>query len=125
MTEYTNITFEGDHIKAELRAHKSIDWARRFWPEVVKACDENSCYRVLGLSESLSVIPPMDGFDFVELFRELGIDTKYRIAWVEVNPEALETVQFVDNTMYNRGLPGRLFPTEAEAKAWLLGDEGF
>ena len=125
MTEYTTIKFEGDHVKAELRVHKSMDWARQFWPEVVKACDANSCYRVLGVSESLSVMPFFDGFDFVGLFRDLGIDTKYRIAWVELNPEALETVSFVDNAMYNRGLPGRLFPTEAEAKKWLLGEEGF
>jgi hypothetical protein len=125
MTGTMKITFEGDHIRAESRSAKSIEWSREFWPAVVEACVKNDCYKVLGISESLTIMPIMDGFDHVELFRELGINTKYRIAWVELNPDALKTVRFVDAALFNRLLPGRLFKTEEEAKKWLFGGRGY
>ena len=125
MTGTMKITFEGDHIRAESRSEKSIEWSRTFWSAVVEACLEVDCYKVLGISESLTIMPIMDGFDHVELFRELGINTKYRIAWVELNPDALKTVRFVDAALFNRLLPGRLFKTEEEAKKWLFGGRGY
>ena len=123
----TNIafSFEGDHIRATSSGDKSIEWAREFWSAVVEVCVENDCFQVLGISESHTTMPIMDGFDHVELFRELGINTKYRIAWVELNPEAVKTVKFVDAALFNRLLPGRVFATEEEAKKWLLSGKGY
>ena len=125
MNNMKKITFEGDHIRAESKAEKSIEWARDFWGAVVDACKKHDCYKVLGVSESLKVISISDGFDHVALFRELGINTKYRIAWVELNPEAVKTVKFVDAALFNRLLPGRLFPNEEEASKWLLRGKGY
>lgn len=125
MDETMTITFEGDHIRVESRSEKSIEWSRQLWTAVVEACEANDCYKVLGISESLTVMPIMDGFDHVALFRELGINTKYRIAWVELNPEALQTVRFVDAALFNRLLPGRLFMTEEKARTWLFGSKGY
>ena len=125
MAPTMTITFEVDHIRALSRGEKSIEWSRQFWAAVVESCTANDCYKVLGISESLTVIPIMDGFDHVALFRELGINTSYRIAWVELNPEAIKTVRFVDAALFNRMLPGRLFKTEDEAKTWLLSDKGY
>jgi hypothetical protein len=125
MTTTMTITFQGDHLRAESRGEKSIAWSRKLWGEVVDACAANDCYRVLGISESLTVMPILDGFDHVALFRELGINTTYRIAWVELNPDAIKTVRFVDAALFNRMLPGRLFKTEEEAKTWLLSDRGY
>lgn len=120
MADSTIITFEGDHIKALSRAHKSIEWATEFWSAVVEKCEAHDCYDVLGISESVTVMPILDGFDFIGLFRDLGIDEKYRIAWVELNAEAVEVVKFVETALFNRGLPGRVFPSEADARKWLL-----
>ena len=125
MTVRTTITFEGDHVRVESRAEKSIEWAREFWGAVVKECVANDCYKVLGISESITVMPIMDGFDIVALFRELGINTKYRIAWVELNPAAVKTVRFIDAALFNRLLPGRFFESEAEATDWLFAKKGY
>ena len=125
MTPNMKISFEGDHIRVESRDEKSIAWAREFWSAVVEACKANDCYQVLGISESITVMPIMDGFDHVALFKELGINTKYRIAWVEINPAAVKTVRFVDAALFNRLLPGRAFATEEEARTWLFGDKGY
>jgi len=123
VNEFTTITFEGDHIRAESRAEKSIEWAREFWPDVIETCRANDCYNILGISESISVMPVLDGYEHVNLFRDLGIDSKYRIAWVELNAAAHDTVSFVDTALFNRGLPGRLFSSEAEAREWLFQKE--
>jgi len=125
MTPNMTISFEGDHIRVESRGEKSIEWAREFWSAVVESCKANDCYQVLGISESITVMPIMDGFDHVELFKELGINTKYRIAWVEINPAAVKTVKFVDAALFNRLLPGRAFTTEEEARTWLFSDKGY
>jgi hypothetical protein len=125
MSATMTITFEGDHIRAESRAEKSIAWAREFWSAVVEACVENDCYKVLGISESLTVMPIMDAIEHVELFRELGISTRYRIAWVELNPDAIKTVRFVDAALFSRTLPGRLFKNEEDASKWLFSDRSY
>ena len=119
------ITIEADYVRIDSEGEKSIEWSREFWPAVVQACEENDCYKVLSLSRSTKVISIMEGFDHVGLFRELGINTKYRIAWVELNVHAIKTVRFVDAALFNRMLPGRVFETEEQAKAWLLGDSGY
>ena len=125
MSADLTITFEGDHIRAESRGVKTIAWAREFWSAIVEACEKYDCYKVLGISESTTVMPIMDGFDHVALFRELGINTKYRIAWVELNPEAVKTVRFVDAALFNRLLPGRAFETQEVARDWLFGTKGY
>ena len=119
------ITIEADYIRIDSEGEKSMEWAREIWPAVIKACEENDCYRVLSISRSTKVISIMEGFNYVGLFRELGINTKYRIAWVELNEHAIKTVRFIDAALFNRMLPGRLFETEEQAKAWLLGSSGY
>ena len=125
MNQTMTFTFEGDHIRAESRADKTIGTAREFFSAMVDACVANDCYRVLSISESVTAIPIMEGFDVVELFRELGINTKFRIAWVELNQDAVKTVRFVDAALFNRLLPGRVFENEEKAKQWLLEDRGY
>lgn len=125
MTNTMTITFEGNHVRADSRGTKSLAWSRQLFSAIVDACKANNCYLVLGVSESIKPISIMEGFEHIELFRELGINTKYRIAWVELNPAAVKTVRFVDAALFNRMLPGRLFQTEEEARAWLFGKRGY
>ena len=121
MAENYTIAYEGDHIRATTRAEKSIAWARKFWGDTVEACHQHSCYDVLGVSYSLTPMPFLDAYEHIQLFRDLGIDSKYRIAWVELNPQAVEIVRYVGDALFNRGLPGEVFSTEEAARAWLLG----
>ena len=122
-TETYTITFEGDHLRAEIEAEKSIAWAQQFWGDIVEACKKHNSYNVLGLSYSMTPMPFLDAYDHIQMFRELGIDSKYRIAYVELNPQAVEIVRYVSDAFFNRGIPARLFDTEDEARAWLFGDE--
>jgi hypothetical protein len=45
-----------------------------------------------------------------------------RIAYVDVNAES-DLMEFAENVAVNRGLPVRVFPTVADAEAWLLDSD--
>lgn len=123
MAENYTISFEGDHIRAFAEAEKNIDWSRRFWRDVVDACERHDCYDFLGVSNSLTPMPFLDAHEHIQLFRDLGIDSRFRIAWVELNPEAVNIAKYASDALFNRGLPGEVFDTEEEARAWLFGDD--
>ena len=114
-----NVTFEGDHIRVESYGERSIDYARALWTEISQLCREHDCYLVLGVSNAPGPMPVMDGYDHANLFRDLGITGKYKIAWAELNDEARKATRFVEDVLFNRGLPGKAFASEDEAREWL------
>jgi len=117
------ISFEGDHIKVLSDGDKNFEFATRLWSAVADACKEHDCFRVLGIADSTSPMPALEGYQHAELFRKLGITRNYRVAWVELNPDAKDATYFVETVLFNRGLPGRLFDSVAAATDWLLSDD--
>lgn len=116
------VTFQGDHIRIDSVAERSIDYARALWTEVAEMCKKHDCYFVLGVSNAPGPMPTIDGFEHAELFRELEIHGKYRIAFAELNDDARDATLFVETVLFNRGLPGRAFGTEEEARQWLFSE---
>jgi hypothetical protein len=122
MTKGFTVTFQGDHIRIDSVAERSFDYARALWTEVVEMCKKHDCYFVLGVSNAPGPMPTTDGYDHAELFQKLEIDEKYRIAFAELNDDARDATRFVETVMINRGLPGRAFCTEEEARQWLFSE---
>lgn len=116
------VTFEGDHVKIVSDGQHSIEYGRAIWTEITRVCKAHDCYDVLGVSHTPQPLPIVDGYEHAELFRELGIDSRYRIAWAEPGDEAKQATRFVEDVLVNRGLPGRVFVSEEKARAWLLND---
>lgn len=114
------ISFEGDHVLVQADGDKDYGYIERLWREVATACEQHDCFNVLGLAKTTTPIEAVDGYDLQSLYRQYGIDQRYRIAWVELNEDARSVLEFVETVLVNRGLPGRLFETEAEARAWLF-----
>ena len=117
------VTFEGDYVRVISNGEKDLEFATKVWSEVVRACESNDCYHVFGLANTTMPMEALDAYDHGRLFRDLGLDSTYRMAWVETNPEAVDIVAFVETVLFNRGLPGRLFDCESEALEWLLSDK--
>ncbi|MDJ0939376.1 MAG: hypothetical protein QNJ00_06400 [Woeseiaceae bacterium] len=122
MANNFSITFEGDHVKVISDGDKDLEYSTRLWTAVAATCDQNDCYRVLGIADTTSPLSIVEGYDHAELFRELGIVQNYRIAWVELNEEARSAPKFIETVLVNRGLPGRLFDSVIEAREWLMSD---
>ena len=118
------ITFEGEYVKVIANGFKDLDFATELWTGVVEVCRENNCLNVLGLSNTTRPLRTMEAYKHADLFRELGVDHNFRIAWVELNPEAVETIHFVETVLVNRGFTANVFEDELQARNWLLaGDE--
>ena len=115
------VTFEGDHIRVIADGDKDYHFLYRTWRDVAAACELHDCYNVLGIANTTTPVEAVEGFELTALFQEFNIDQRYRIAWVESDDDARDVAKFVETVMANRGLPGLVFETEAEAREWLLG----
>lgn len=92
----------------------------QMWKEIITACAENSSFSILGLSNMQQPIKLADAIDHQAIFLEAGVTIDHRIAWVQLNPEALEMTELAETVLLNRGLlNGRLFTDEFEARRWL------
>ena len=123
MENRLEVTFEGDHVLVLADGDKDYRYMDRMWHEVALKCEQHDCYNVLGLANTSTPVEAVDGYDLPAIFRDLGIGQHYRIAWVEMNEESRSVIEFIATVLANRGLPGRPFETEAEARQWLLGTD--
>ncbi len=122
MNQEMTISFEGDHVKVIADGEKNYEFSSKLWAKISNTCNENDCYRVLGIAKTTSPLNTDEGYDHAQLFEQLGITGDYRIAWVELNPKAFDAVYFVETVLVNRGYMARLFSDVDEAKEWLFVD---
>ena len=120
MLNKITVSFEGDHILVLTEGDKDYEYLEHLWSKVSRACEKHDCFNVLGIANTSTPIEAVEAYELPRIFRENNIDHRYRIAWVEQTPEAVDTVSFVASILSNRDLPGRQFESVAEAKAWLL-----
>jgi len=121
MRNKLEITFKGDHVLVIADGDKDYRFMERLWSETAAVCEQHACYNVLGIANTSTPVEAVEGYELAGIFRELNIGQNYRIAWVELDEDARDLVAFVQSVLANRGLPGLLFDTEAEARKWLLG----
>jgi hypothetical protein len=117
------IQCNGDYIEVASDGVKTIDYARRMFTEVKTTAESSGCFKVLGVSNSTRPFSIADAYDHAEMFRDVGIDNRYRIAWVEMNDQAKDTLAFIEDVLHNRGLPGRRFETVGDARRWLMSKD--
>ena len=78
--------------------------------------------RILGIA-NIDAPSSSDAYDHASVFAAAGVDSKYRIAWVELNPEAKESASLAEIVIRNRDLATpRTFGSEKKARNWLLED---
>jgi len=123
MSYEMSVVFTGDYVEARSIGEKSYQTAVALWNEIIKVCDKQNCYKVLGIGESSTGMPIMDAMQHEKLFRDFSITRKYKIAWVELNREAVGSIKFVETVLLNRGLlNGMVLSTVEEAQRWLLDE---
>lgn len=114
------ITFEENYIQACSNGKKSIEFATKLWTEITNACKKHECFNVLGIANTTAPVNTIDAVNHVELFQNLDITRKYRIAWVELNPEAADMAHLVERLLSSHKVTCRVFSDIAEAKKWLF-----
>lgn len=119
------VTFEGEYVFAQLSGQGSYQVSLQVWQEIAQVCQQHGCFNVLGVSEMNHSMTAIQAYEHKEILKEAGITSRYRIAWVEKNPDAREIVEFVETVLTNRGMfVGRVFLETADAEQWLLESPG-
>jgi hypothetical protein len=99
------------------------DGIRQLWAAIVEACDSYDCYNILGVSDLDMPFSVSDAFDHHEIFNEVGVGPRHRIAWVNKNSTSDDILEFTETVLLNRGqLNGGLFPSIDGAKQWLRNE---
>jgi len=94
----------------------------QMWEDIVAASAEHQCLSILGLTNMERPLKLADAIDHQAIFLEAGVTIDHRIAWVQLNPDALRMTEVAETILLNRGLlNGRLFTDEFEARRWLAG----
>lgn len=119
------ITFKGKYVEIISKGVKSYQSSLRLWASALKVCNENDCYKVLGIATSSKAPSTIDSYKHAELLHTFKVDYKYKIAWVELNPVEFEGIKFLENVLFNRGLNVKLFEDAETAKTWLFNEEEY
>ncbi len=119
-----DITFEGDHILAKTSGEDNYQVSLEIWMRIAKVCREHDCYKVLGISDMSNPVTVGEAYDHQLIFLAAGINARYRIAWVEINPESRELAEHIEPMLRKQfGITGKIFKDEKKAKKWLLSDK--
>ena len=116
-----DITIEGDHVLVRSAGEKNYAVVEEIWSGIARVCEKHQCFNVLVVANTTQPIEAVEGYELPAVFGAHNIDHRYRLAWVERNPEGIDMIDLVVSILNNRDLPGRRFDTVDEAKAWLLG----
>ena len=121
MSYALTISKKHSYLHARVKGQNSEENVRRYLEEVVQACKDAKCPRLL-IEEQLEG-PRLGTSSVFEIasegsFKTIGLFSA--IAYVDVRAEG-ESMRFTETVAVNRGLPIRVFPTATEAEKWLKG----
>jgi len=117
---YLSVTFQGQFIKVIADGERDLEFVSRVWTEVLEAGQKHNCFKVLGIANTTKTVQPIEFIMVAQENAKYVPQSKYRIAWVESNPEAYESAYFLETYLRNHGFDARLFSDTANAKEWLL-----
>ena len=120
MTARYSIDCAGSVIEVRVTGTPDRSSIAQMWKDIVAACAEHRCLSILGLSNMEKPLTLADAIDHQAIFLEAGVTIDHRIAWVQMNPEAVRMTVLVESVLLNRELAnGRIFTNELEARKWL------
>jgi hypothetical protein len=114
------ISVKKDYIRVESNGEKSFEFATDLWTQVVRSCEKHNCFKILGIANTTVPINTIGAVEHVDLFKRLDITDKYRIAWVETNPDCTKSIHLTEIFLSSSGVDCKVLSNEQEAKKWLL-----
>jgi len=101
-----DITFEGEFVLFRYTGPDSFQISIEQMTRLAKTCEDFRCFKILGVTEFSNPLTTMEAYDYQYLFEEARITNKYRIAWVEKNPEARKNDQIHRDCSEESGFGG-------------------
>lgn len=112
-----------NYIQVHANGAKNFKFASTMWHEVVERCRTKKIFKVLGIALTSDPIKKEEANSLLPLFKELGLDQSFKIAWVELNPEFYEVILYTEALMSSNGVNAKFFYEVSHAKAWLNKDQ--
>ena len=120
MHQQFTVTFKGKYIQAESNGKKSIEFATELWTQIAQLCEQHDCFKVLGIANTSSPVTTLESVQHIELFKQLKINNRYRIAWVEKNHEHAKATHLTEIFLSSNGIDCKVLSDSQEAKKWLF-----
>lgn len=121
MITQVDITPMDGYLYVEVSGRGTYKGAVELWQTIAEACKKHQCFNVLGIQRVTIAVDTLTALDHQTIFTDLGIDSRYRIAWVDENPRTYESIEFIKNVLANRSIGyGKVFTNQQDAKTWLL-----
>ena len=117
------IISRGDYVEVRVSGIATYANAVDLWQAIGLACEEHQCFKVLGEQNVPNPLSTMEAWKHQQIFLDAGIDSRYKIAWVDTNPRTYEVTNFIRTVLRNRDIAyGKVFSHFQSAKDWLLND---
>jgi len=116
----TTIDFKNHYVYVRRLENADLEEFEVVWRRIVAECQEHHCFNIL-VESFITKIPIKDNLLSGEIFDKVGLNHRYRIAWVHHQKESLEDIKLKSVAIKKQGIiNGRLFPNIEEALEWLL-----
>jgi hypothetical protein len=94
--------------------------ALQMWREVIAACKEANCFKILTISNVTNPLPTAEVFNSSDFFTSAGLDNRFKLAVVTENPDVHESHQVAATALKTKGsFAASAFSREKEARRWL------
>ena len=108
------VQIEGDRTEGDL-----VGNAKAAWTEIAGICSNSNLDRILVVSHASGKYPPFDAFKINSTLAECGVQRSWRIAFVNLDKNSYEEIEFGETIAVNRGFAVKIFPNEEAARTWL------
>jgi hypothetical protein len=116
-----SITPHDNYLHIAVKGTSNANNALNVWKQIADACKHYGCYKILGEQYLVNAFSTVEALEFPTIFKQVGISSTHRIAWVDNNTRTRETTNFIRDILTNRSVGyGRVFTDINKAKEWLL-----
>lgn len=108
------VEIRGDRTDGDLSVN-----ARAAWNRIAAVCSEHNLSRILVVSHATGKYSTFNAYEINSALAECGIQRTWKIAFVNLDKESYQDIEFGETVAVNLGFQVKIFPTEDAARAWL------
>ena len=122
MDDSYTYSIDSENTVIRLTTSGNFDYLRalQMWREVIAACKEADCFKILTISNVINPLPTAEVFNSSDFFTSTGLDNRFQLAVVTENADVHESHQIAATALKTRGsFAASAFSNEREARRWL------
>jgi hypothetical protein len=96
-----------------------VNNAKAAWSKVAVVCKENNLSRILVVSHALGEYSTFKAYKINSTLSECGVQPSWKIAFVNLDKDSYQEIEFGETVAVNCGFIIKIFPTEDAAREWL------